>query len=81
VDEVVIKLYEKDHVLGVSDIQSHMCIGMRYKCLPEHVEGNDATGGVVEGIRYLAWIRTPGEETKLGETSLYVLNDMFFNFL
>jgi len=54
VDEVVIKLYEKDHVLGISDIQSQMCIGMRYECLPKCVEGDDVAGGVVEGIRCLA---------------------------
>ena len=53
-DEVVIKLYEKDHVLGVSDIRSQMCVGVRYECLPKRVEGNDAAGGVVEGIRCLA---------------------------
>ena len=53
-DEVVIKLYEKDHVLGVSNIWSQMCIGVRYECLPKPVEGDDVAGSVVEGIRCLA---------------------------
>jgi hypothetical protein len=53
VDEMVIKLYEKDHVLGVSDIRSQMCIGVRYECLPKHVEDDDAAGSVIEGIRCL----------------------------